>query len=217
MIRIVLADDQDLVREGLRMMLDADPDIEVVAEAANGSEALHLTRELDPDVLVVDIRMPKLDGLEATARVAATGCRTRVLVVTTFDLDEYVYRALKAGASGFLLKDATREQLVHAVRTVAAGESLLAPTITRRLIEDFCRRPEPGTLPEAARSLSERELDVLRLVARGLSNAEIAAELFLSHATVKSHVARLLQKLGLRDRVQTVVYAYESGIVRPSA
>jgi DNA-binding NarL/FixJ family response regulator len=217
MIRVVLADDQELVREGLRMMLDADPGIEVVAEAGNGNEALRLVRELDPDVLVIDIRMPELDGLEATARVAATGSRARVLVVTTFDLDEYVYRALKAGASGFLLKDATREQLVHAVRTIAGGDSLLAPSITRRLIEDFCGRPEPGSLPPGARSLSERELDVLRVLARGRSNAEIAAELFLSEATVKSHVARVLQKLGLRDRVQTVVYAYESGLVRPGA
>jgi DNA-binding NarL/FixJ family response regulator len=217
MIRVVLADDQELVREGLRMMLDADPGIEVVAEAGTGNEALRLVRELDPDVLVIDIRMPELDGLEATARVAATGSRARVLVVTTFDLDEYVYRALKAGASGFLLKDATREQLVHAVRTIAGGDSLLAPSITRRLIEDFCGRPEPGSLPPGARSLSERELDVLRVLARGRSNAEIAAELFLSEATVKSHVARVLQKLGLRDRVQTVVYAYESGLVRPGA
>jgi DNA-binding NarL/FixJ family response regulator len=205
------------VREGLRMMLDADPGIEVVAEAGTGNEALRLVRELDPDVLVIDIRMPELDGIVATARVAATGSRARVLVVTTFDLDEYVYRALKAGASGFLLKDATREQLVHAVRTIAGGDSLLAPSITRRLIEDFCGRPEPGSLPPGARSLSERELDVLRVLARGRSNAEIAAELFLSEATVKSHVARVLQKLGLRDRVQTVVYAYESGLVRPGA
>jgi len=214
-IRVVLADDQELVREGLRMMLDADPGIEVVGEASDGKQALDAARRLDPDVLLMDVRMPELDGIEATARLVRSGARTRVLVVTTFDLDEYVYRALKAGASGFLLKDATREQLVGAVRTVAAGEALLAPAVTRRLIEDFCRGPEPGSVPDAARTLSERELDVLRLLARGLSNAEVAAELFLSEATVKSHVARLLQKLGLRDRVQTVVFAYESGLVKP--
>ena len=215
MIRVLLADDQELVREGLRMMLDADPGIEVVGEASDGKQALDAARRLDPDVLLMDVRMPELDGIEATARLVRSGSRTRVLVVTTFDLDEYVYRALKAGASGFLLKDATREQLVGAVRTVAAGEALLAPPVTRRLIEDFCRGPEPGSVPDAARTLSERELDVLRLLARGLSNAEVAAELFLSEATVKSHVARLLQKLGLRDRVQTVVFAYESGLVKP--
>jgi len=214
-IRVLLADDQELVREGLRMMLDADPGIEVVGEASDGKQALDAARRLDPDVLLMDVRMPELDGIEATARLVRSGSRTRVLVVTTFDLDEYVYRALKAGASGFLLKDATREQLVGAVRTVAAGEALLAPPVTRRLIEDFCRGPEPGSVPDAARTLSERELDVLRLLARGLSNAEVAAELFLSEATVKSHVARLLQKLGLRDRVQTVVFAYESGLVKP--
>jgi DNA-binding NarL/FixJ family response regulator len=214
-IRVLLADDQELVREGLRMMLDADEGIEVVGEAADGRQALAEARRLDPDVLVMDVRMPELDGIEATARLVGSGARTRVLVVTTFDLDEYVYRALKAGASGFLLKDATREQLVGAVRTVAAGEALLAPAITRRLIEDFCRGPEPGGLPTAAADLSERELEVLRLLARGLSNAEIAAELFLSEATVKSHVARVLSKLGLRDRVQIVVFAYESGLVRP--
>jgi DNA-binding NarL/FixJ family response regulator len=213
-IRVLLADDQELVREGLRMMLDADPGIEVVGEAADGKQALAEAR-LDPDVLLMDVRMPELDGIEATRRLVGSGARTRVLVVTTFDLDEYVYRALKAGASGFPLKDATREQLVGAVRTVAAGEALLAPAVTRRLIEDFCRGPEPGALPDAARTLSERELDVLRLLARGLSNAEVAAELFLSEATVKSHVARVLQKLGLRDRVQTVVFAYENGLVRP--
>jgi len=214
-IRVLIADDQDLVREGLRMILEAEPDIEVAGEAGDGKQALEQARQLDPDVMLMDIRMPKLDGIEATARLAASGLRARVLVLTTFDLDEYVYRALKAGASGFLLKDATREQLVTAVRTVAAGEALLAPAITRRLIEDFCRSPEPGALPEVASALSERELDVLRLIARGLSNAEIASELFLSEATVKSHVARILAKLTLRDRVQTIVFAYESGLIRP--
>jgi DNA-binding NarL/FixJ family response regulator len=214
-IRVLLADDQDLVREGLRMMLDAEEDIEVVGEAADGRQALAEARRLDPDVVVMDVRMPELDGIEATARLAQTGSHARVLVLTTFDLDEYVYRALKAGASGFLLKDAKREQLAAAVRTVADGGSLLAPAITRRLIEDYCRRPEPGGLPATAAALSERELDVLRRVARGRSNAEIAAELVLSEATVKSHVARILDKLELRDRTQVIVFAYESGLVRP--
>jgi len=214
-IRILLADDQDLVREGLRMLLDAEDDLEVVGEAGDGKEALAEIRRLDPDVVLMDVRMPELDGIEATSRIAATGSSARVLVLTTFDLDEYVYRALRAGASGFLLKDASREQLVGAVRTVARGEALLAPAVTRRLIEDFCRGPEPGAVPERAAALSERELDVLRLLARGLSNAEIAEELVLGETTVKSHVARVLQKLGLRDRVQTVVFAYESGLVRP--
>jgi DNA-binding NarL/FixJ family response regulator len=215
MIRILLADDQDLVREGLRMLLEAEEDMEVVGEAGDGKQALAEARRLDPDVVLMDVRMPELDGIEATARLGTTGSHARVLMLTTFDLDEYVYLALKAGASGFLLKDATREQLVGAVRTISAGESLLAPAITRRLIEDYCRGPQPGLLPEAAEALSERELEVLRLLARGLSNAEIAKELFLGEATVKSHVARLLAKLGLRDRVQIVVFAYESGLVRP--
>jgi DNA-binding NarL/FixJ family response regulator len=215
-IRVVIADDQDLVREGLRMMLEAEADIEVVGEAANGREALDAARTHDPDVVLMDVRMPELDGLEATARLVGSNARSRVLMLTTFDLDEYVYRAMKAGASGFLLKDANREQLASAVRVVAEGEALLAPAITRRLIEDFCRRPPPSAAaPPAADELSPRELEVLRLLAQGMSNAEIAAELFLSEATVKSHVARLLGKLGLRDRVQAVVLAYESGIVRP--
>jgi DNA-binding NarL/FixJ family response regulator len=215
-ISVVIADDQELVREGLRMMLEAEDDITVLAEAGDGNEALAAARRVDPDVLLMDVRMPELDGIEATARLVRAGGRARVLVLTTFDLDEYVYRAMKAGASGFLLKDATREQLVGAVRTVAGGDALLAPSITRRLIEDFCSRPSPGSgVPDAAADLSERELDVLRLLARGQSNAEIAGALFLSEATVKSHVARILAKLGLRDRMQTVVFAYESGLVRP--
>jgi DNA-binding NarL/FixJ family response regulator len=215
-IRVVIADDQDLVREGLRMMLEAEPDIEVAGEAGNGVEALDAARSHDPDVLLMDIRMPELDGIEATARLVGSKARTRILVLTTFDLDEYVYRAMKAGASGFLLKDANREQLAQAVRTVAGGDALLAPQITRRLIEDYCRHPPPGVdQPAAADELSPRELEVLRLVARGMANAEIAGELFLSEATVKSHVARILSKLGLRDRVQAVVLAYETGIVRP--
>jgi DNA-binding NarL/FixJ family response regulator len=214
-IRVLLADDQELVREGLRMMLEAEPDITVVGEAMDGRQALDEVRRLDPDVVVMDVRMPEIDGIEATARLAHTGSRASVLMLTTFDLDEYVYRALKAGAGGFLLKDAKREELAAAVRTVADGGSLLAPAITRRLIEDYCRRPEPGRAPEAASVLSERELDVVRRIARGRSNGEIAAELVLSEATVKSHVARILDKLDLRDRTQVIVFAYESGLVQP--
>jgi len=215
-ITIVIADDQELVREGLRMMLDAEPDLAVVGEAADGNQALAAARAHDPDVLLMDIRMPELDGIETTRRLVAAGGRARVLVLTTFDLDEYVYRALKAGASGFLLKDAKREQLAAAVRTVAAGDSLLAPAIARRLIEDFCKRPPPSAgLPDAASHLSEREVDVLLLLARGLSNAEIAAQLYLGETTVKSHVARILAKLDLRDRTQAVVFAYENGVIRP--
>jgi DNA-binding NarL/FixJ family response regulator len=217
-IDVLLADDQDLVREGLRMMVEAEGDIRVVGDARNGVEAIAQTKRLDPDVVLVDVRMPELDGIEATRRIAASGSRARILVLTTFDLDEYVYAAMKAGASGFLLKDARREQLVTAIRTVAAGDSLLAPSITRRLIEDFCARPAPGTaVPAEVQSLSERELDVFRLMARGLSNAEIAADLFISETTVKSHVARILAKLNLRDRVQSVVFAYEAGLVRPGS
>jgi DNA-binding NarL/FixJ family response regulator len=217
-ISIVIADDQELVREGLRMMLDAEPDLSVVGEAGNGNEALAAARTLDPDVVLMDVRMPELDGIEATRRLVSAGARARVLVLTTFDLDEYVYRALKAGASGFLLKDAKREHLATAVRTIAGGESLLAPAITRRLIEDFCQRPPPTAgVPDAVSQLSERELDVLQLLARGLSNAEIAARLYLSETTVKSHVARIFAKLNLRDRVQTVVFAYETGVIRPGS
>jgi DNA-binding NarL/FixJ family response regulator len=215
-IRVVVADDQDLVREGLRLMLDAEPDIEVVGEARTGIEALAQSRRHDPDVVLMDVRMPDLDGIEATIRLTRTGARARVLVLTTFDLDEYIYRALKAGASGFLLKDATREQLAAAVRTIHAGNALLAPAITHRLIDEFCRIPPPAeALRGLAGALSARELDVLRLVARGLSNSEVAAELYLGEATVKSHVARILAKLGLRDRVQIVAFAYESGLIRP--
>jgi DNA-binding NarL/FixJ family response regulator len=197
-------------------MLDAEADLEVVGEARTGMEALAQTRRHDPDVVVMDVRMPELDGIEATARLTRTGARARVLVLTTFDLDEYVYRALRAGASGFLLKDATREQLAAAVRTVHGGNALLAPAITHRLIDEFCRVP-PGrdALRQAAERLSARELEVLQLVAGGLSNAEIAARLFLGAATVKSHVARILAKLDLRDRVQIVAFAYESGLLRP--
>jgi DNA-binding NarL/FixJ family response regulator len=215
-IRVVVADDQVLVREGLRLMLDAEPDIRVVGEAGDGLELLARVREEDPDLVLMDVRMPGLDGIDATARLHQAGARARVLILTTFDLDEYVYRAMKAGASGFLLKDATREQLATAVRTVSSGDALLAPSIIRRLVEDFCRTAPPdASRARAAASLTERELDVVDHMARGQSNAEIAAELFLSEATVKSHVARVLAKLDLRDRVQVVVYAYESGLVRP--
>ncbi len=217
MISVLIADDQDLVREGLRMLLEAEPDLAVAGEAGDGREALAQARLLDPDVILMDVRMPQMNGIEATARLVQGGCRARILMLTTFNLDEYVYHALKAGASGFLLKDASREQLTGAVRAVSAGETLLAPAITRRLIEDYCRGPAPGAAPAAtaAGRLSERELDVVRLVAQGLSNAEIAARLFLGETTVKSHVAHVLAKLDLRDRVQVAVYAYEHGIVRP--
>jgi DNA-binding NarL/FixJ family response regulator len=215
-ISVLIVDDQDLVREGLRMLLEAEPDLAVAGEAGDGGQALAQARVLDPDVILMDVRMPGMNGIEATARLVQAGCRARILMLTTFNLDEYVYHALKAGASGFLLKDASRDQLTGAVRAVAVGETLLAPAITRRLIEDFCRGPAPGSpVAGAAGGLSERELGVVRLVAQGLSNAEIAARLFLSEATVKSHIARILAKLGLRDRVQVAVYAYEHGIVRP--
>ena len=216
MISVLIVDDQDLVREGLRMLLEAEPDLAVAGEAADGAQALTQARLLDPDVLLMDVRMPGVNGIEATARLVQAGARARILMLTTFNLDEYVYHALKAGASGFLLKHATRDQLTGGVRAVAAGETLLAPAITRRLIEDFCNRPAPGTpAASVAGGLSERELGVVRLVAHGLSNAEIAARLYLSEATIKSHVARILAKLSLRDRVQVAVYAYEHGIVRP--
>jgi DNA-binding NarL/FixJ family response regulator len=217
-IRVLVVDDQALVRGGFRMILDAQKDIEVVAEADDGREALEKAGELRPDVVLMDIRMPELDGLEATRRLLAGDGSSRVLILTTFDADEYVYEAMKAGASGFLLKDVRPEQLAEAVRVVAAGDALLAPAITRRLVEQFVQRPPPGSAkpPELA-DLTERELDVLVLVARGLSNKEIASELFLTEATVKTHVTHILTKLDLRDRVQAVVLAYESGLVEPGA
>ena len=217
MIRVLLADDQALVRTGFRMILKAEPDIDVVGEAADGAQAVDATRRLRPDVVVMDVRMPHQDGLEATRRIlAAPNPRTRVLMLTTFDLDEYVYDALRAGASGFLLKDGPADQLVAAIRTVADGGALLAPTVTRRLIEEFARqRPETAPAPAALADLTARERSVLLLLARGLSNAEVAAELVLGEATIKTHVARVLSKLGLRDRTQAVVYAYESGLVHP--
>ena len=215
MIRVLIADDQALVRGGFRMILDAQQDIEVVAEAADGRQALARVREHEPDVVLMDIRMPELDGLQATRRLLNDDRSTHVLILTTFDLDEYVYEAMKAGASGFLVKDVRPEQLADAVRVVATGEALLAPTITRRLIEQFVRRPPPTAgAPATLSELSERELEVLRLIARGLSNGEIARSLFVSEATVKTHVTHILTKLTLRDRVQAVVLAYESGLVQ---
>ena len=217
MIRILIADDHELLRDGLRGMLDAQEDMEVVGEAQDGAQAVDEAIRLHPDVVIMDIRMPRLDGIEATKRLKAQGERApRVLVLTTFDLDEYVYEALRAGAGGFMLKDAPPRQLAEAVRTVAAGESLLAPAVTKRLIERYVSRPPADTVRrERFAELTERELGVLKLLTRGLSNVEIGERLFLSAATVKTHVTRVLSKLGVRDRVQAVVLAYESGLAHP--
>jgi DNA-binding NarL/FixJ family response regulator len=215
-IRVLIADDQALVRAGFRAILEAENDLEVVGEAAGGREAVTLARDTAPDVVLMDIRMPDLDGIEATRRLLKRETPPKVLMLTTFDLDEYLYEAMRAGASGFLLKDVPRDQLVAAVRTIAAGDALLAPALVRRLVEDFVRRPAPGTtVPTELEGLSDRELEVLRLVARGLSNAEIAQALFVSETTVRTHVGHILAKLGVRGRVQAVVAAYESGLVRP--
>jgi DNA-binding NarL/FixJ family response regulator len=220
-IRVIIADDQALVRAGFRMILDAEEDLEVVGEATDGAQAVEVVRELRPDVVLMDIRMPELDGIEATRQVLAESDDehpTRVLMLTTFDLNEYVYEALRAGASGFLLKDVPPEQLAAGIRCVAEGEALLAPSITRRLIQEFAQsRPADPTPPQSFEELTARELEVFGLIARGMSNAEIAAELVVSETTVKTHVARLLMKLGLRDRVQAVVLAYESGLVSPGS
>jgi len=214
-ISVLIADDQRLVRAGFRVILAGEPDLDVVGEAADGVEAVELARELRPDVVLMDIRMPTMDGLAAARQVLASGT-SRVLILTTFDADEYVYETLRMGASGFLLKDAPPDQLISAVRCAAAGNALIDPAITRRLIGRFAHAVRPAALqPAQLKDLTARELDVLRLVARGLSNAEVAAELVVEESTVKTHVSRILLKLGLRDRVQAVVIAYESGFVRP--
>jgi DNA-binding NarL/FixJ family response regulator len=217
-IRILLVDDQALVRAGFRMILDAETEMEVVGEASDGREAIDQARALRPEIVLMDIRMPELDGLEATRRILASGDEApKILMLTTFDLDEYVYEALRAGASGFLLKDTPPEQLVAAIEVISQGEALLSPTITRRVISEFVKGtgPKPQAQFPRLQDLTAREREVLTLIARGLSNAEIAKTLFVSETTVKTHVARILMKLGLRDRVQAVVLAYESGIVQP--
>jgi DNA-binding NarL/FixJ family response regulator len=218
-VRVLLCDDQALVRSGFRMILETREDLEVVGEAQDGVQALELTWRHLPDVVLMDVRMPRMDGVEATRRLVAAGAEARVLILTTFDLDEYVFEALRAGASGFLLKDVQPAQLVDAVRVVARGEALLAPTVTRRLLDRFARSlpgaPEPPA-PELA-ELTDREREVLALLAEGLSNAELAERLFLSETTVKTHVSSILRKLGLRDRVQAVVLAYQTGLVRPGS
>jgi DNA-binding NarL/FixJ family response regulator len=215
MIRIVIADDQALVRGGFRSILSTQADIDVIGEAADGARAVELCRQTKPDVILMDIRMPVLDGIAATRAVVQSGY-ARVLILTTFDIDEYVYAALKAGASGFILKDGPAEGLPEAVRIVAAGQALLAPSVTRKVVEEYVRAPAPGSpLPEAILALTERESAVLKAMAMGMSNAEIGHHLFLAEATIKTHVTHVLAKLGLRDRLQAVVYAYESGLVRP--
>ena len=219
MTRILIADDQALVRVGLRKILDAEADLTVVGEVADGQDAVAAVARLHPDVALMDIRMPVLDGIEATRRVTARDTRTRVLILTTFGLDSYVYDALRAGASGFMLKDAPPEEIAAAVRIVARGDALLAPVVTRAVIEEFVRRPQPASPPAVpvVDELTPREREVLDLMVRGLSNPEICERLVITEATAKTHVARILQKLGVRDRVQTVIYAYESGMIQPGS
>ncbi len=217
-IAVLIADDQAMVRSGFRMVLSAEADIEVVAEAGDGEQAVASARRTRPDVVLMDIRMPRLDGIEATRRLlAGDGHLPRVLMLTTFDLDDYVYESLQAGASGFLLKNAPAEQLIDAIRIVAGGDGLLAPTVTRRVIEEFVRRPRPGARPAVLDELTSREREVLDLLARGRTNHEIAEMLVITLGTAKTHVARVLQKLDLRDRVQAVIFAYEHGLIQPAA
>jgi DNA-binding NarL/FixJ family response regulator len=218
MIRVMLVDDQAMVRTGFRMILEAEPGISVVGEAVDGRDAVEMVDRALPDVILMDVRMPNMDGIEACGRICARDTTARVMMLTTFDLDDYVHAALRAGASGFLLKDAPPEQLIDAIRVVAAGDALLAPSVTQTLIDEIARRPvgQPEAFPGIG-ELTDRESDVIRLMARGLSNGEIAGELFLGEATVKTHVGRILAKLGARDRVQAVVAAYESGMVVPGA
>jgi DNA-binding NarL/FixJ family response regulator len=217
-IRLLIADDEALIRDGFRMILSARADLEVVGECADGAEAIELAHQHRPELILMDVRMPRVDGIEATERIVRAGLPTRVLMLTTFDRDEYVYEAMRAGASGFLLKTTPTERLIEAIRLVAAGEALLAPEITRRLIEDFVRRPPPDDGANVVlQRLTPREQEVLREVAHGLANREIAQLLFLSEATVKTYVTRILAKIGARDRAQAVVLAYEAGIVRPGA
>ncbi len=219
MIRVAVVDDQALMRDGFTMILDAQADIEVVGDADNGRSGVELCRRTRPDVVLMDIRMPEMDGIEATKSIASDGADdTKVLVLTTFDLDEYVYSAMRAGASGFLLKDTPAQELVAAVRVIAAGEALLSPSVTKRLIEEFARQPEPEVVDlELPNDLTDREREALELLAQGLSNKEIASAMYVGEATAKTHVSRLLTKLGVRDRVQAVVLAYETGVVRPGS
>ncbi|MDH3247691.1 MAG: response regulator transcription factor [Acidimicrobiia bacterium] len=213
MIELVIADDQQLVRSGFGMIIGAEPDMSVIGEATDGAEAIRLVRSLRPDIVLMDVQMPGTDGLEATAEITAMADGPRVIILTTFERDDYVFTALRNGASGFLLKNAPPETLIEAIRTVASGDALLAPSVTRRLVEEFARRPGATVTSEAADRLTEREREVLVLLARGMTNAEIAEELFVGEATVKTHVSNVLTKLGLRDRVQAVVFAYENGVV----
>lgn len=218
MIRVIIADDESLIREGFRMILGSRGDFEVVGEASDGAEAIELAHLHRPEVVLMDVRMPHLDGIEATVRIVAAKLPTRVLMLTTFNRDQYVYEAMRAGASGFMLKTAPTARLIESIRLVAAGEALLAPEITRRLIEDFVRRPAPDADQDVDLArLTQREREVLQEIARGRSNGEIAAALFLSEATVKTYVTRILAKLGLRDRAQAVVFAYEAGLVQPGS